>query len=260
MPLCTYAPESRDGMTMVDNAFVRHFLPYAPEAATKVYLYGLYLCADPLSQDNNLTGIAQGLDLSQEEVKQAFGYWQEQGLVRITSNDPFAVQYLSPSRAFAPNKLFKKDRYQDFIAQLGDLFADRVLSSNEVYRYLDFVEETHIDPQALLMIAQYCLDYKTLNNPTSYILTVAREWVAEGCTSVDETEKHIVEVEEGGEALRALLRALPRFWWRSASPAGRKLSLKPCGTPRATSLPCAPWKTWTPWVSIPATAWLWHLP
>ena len=210
MPLCTYAPDNRDGLTTVDNAFIRHFLPYAPEAAVKVYLYGLYLCADPLSQDNNLAGIAQGLDLTQEEVRKAFEYWQEQGIVRVVQSEPYAVQYLSPSRAFAPNKLFKKDRYQDFIAQLGELFSDRVMSSNEVYRYLDFVEETHIDPQALLMISKYCLDYKKLNNPTSYILTVAREWVAEGCTSVEETEKHIREVEEGGEALRAVFRALKK--------------------------------------------------
>ena len=208
MPLCTYAPTHQEGLTTVDNAFIRHFLPYAPEAAVKVYLYGLYLCADPMSSENTLQGVTEGLDLTADEVKQAFGYWQEQGIVRVVSTEPLAVQYLSPSRAFAPNKLLKKDRYQDFIAQLNELFCDKVLSSNEIYRYLDFIEETHIDPQALLMITKYCLDYKKLNNPTSYVLTVAREWVAEGCTTVDATEKHIVEVEEGGENLRAVFRAL----------------------------------------------------
>ena len=45
----------------------------------------------------------------------------------------------------------------------------------------------------------------------------------------------------------------PRFWLKSASPAGRRSSSRSSGTARATPSPSAPWRTWTRWASTPAT-------
>ena len=52
-------------------------------------------------------------------------------------------------------------------------------------------------------------------------------------------------------------RRLPRCLWRSAFPAGRKSSLRPCATAPAMSLRYVPWKTWTLSASIPATRSSW---
>lgn len=208
MPVCTYAPTFESGSTVVDNAFVLHFLPYAGEQAVKVYLYGLMLCGDPLSAQNTLSSIADGLDLAPKEVVDAFEYWQSMGLVRILTHDPLTVHYLSPSRALEPTRTLPKDKYSDFLVQLQELFPDRVMSSNELFVYLQFLEETHMEPQALLMIAHFCVDKKGGAIKSPYILTVARNWYQQGCTTLSDAEERIREADEVSEELRAVFRAL----------------------------------------------------
>jgi len=210
MPVCTFAPNQDQGHTVVDNAFIRHFLPYAGEEQTKVYLYGLMLCHNPLSAGNTLQSIADGLDLSAKEVEDAFEYWQSMGLVRIASHEPLTVHYLSAAKAMEPTRVLPKDKYGDFLVQLQELFPDRVMSSNELYVYLQFLEETHMEPQALLMIAKFCVDRKSANVKAAYILTVARNWYELGCTSATDAEARILEADSVSEELRNVFRALKK--------------------------------------------------
>lgn len=207
MPLCTYA--HHDGQcTAVDNAFIQHYMPYADADAVKVYLYGLMLCADPLCAENTLQGISVGLDMPPAKVEQAFTYWQEMGLVRVASKNPLTVLYLSPAKALAPTRLIPKDKYHDFIIQLQEFFPDREMSTNELYTYLQFLEETHMEPQALLMIAKFCVDRKGTEIRTAYILTVARNWYLQGCTTLSDAEIRIREADNVSEELRAVFHAL----------------------------------------------------
>lgn len=209
MPVCTYA--HLDGTaTMVDNAFIKHFLPYADADAAKVYLYGLMLCADPLGEGNTMSGIAEGLDLTTRQVEQAFEYWQSMGLVRIVSHLPFAVHYLSPAKALEPTRLLPNDKYHDFLVQLQEFFPDRIMHSNELYMYLHFLEETHMEPQALLMIAKFCVERKGTNVRSQYVLTVARNWYQLGCTTLADAEARILEADSVSEELRTVFRALKK--------------------------------------------------
>ena len=52
--------------------------------------------------------------------------------------------------------------------------------------------------------------------------------------------------------------ASARCWWKSASPAGRRSSLRSCATARATSSPSATWKTSTRSACTPATPSSWR--
>ena len=210
MPICTFAPHTDGNTTVVDNAFILHFLPYAGEIAVKVYLYGLMLCHHPLGADNTLESLADGLDLTAKEVEDAFDYWQDMGLVRVASREPLAVHYLSPSRALEPTRVLPKDKYSDFLVQLQELFPDRVMSSNELFVYLQFLEETHMEPQALLMIAKFCVDRKNSNIKAPYVLTVARNWYQQGCTTAADAETRILEADSVSEELRQVFRALKK--------------------------------------------------
>jgi len=208
MPVCTFAPTFDGGHTVLDNAFILHFLPYADGTAVKVYLYGLMLCNDPLGETNTLPHIADGLDLSPKEVTAAFEYWQSMGLVRIQSHEPLTVQYLSPSRALEPTRTLPKDKYADFLVQLQELFPERMMSTNELFVYLQFLEETHMDPQALLMIAKFCVERKGAGLKAPYILTVARNWYRQGCTTLADAEARIQESDSVSDELREVFRAL----------------------------------------------------
>jgi len=210
MPVCTFASTFDGGYSVVDNAFIVHFLPYADETAVKVYLYGLMLAHDPLGEKNTLKHIADGLDIGEKDVRAAFGYWQDMGLVRIASTEPLLVHYLSPSKAMEPTRTLPKDKYGDFLVQLQELFPSRLMSTNELYVYLQFLEETHVDPQALLMIAKFCLDKKGEGIKSPYILTVARNWYTQGCTTTEDAEARILEADAVSDELREVFRALKK--------------------------------------------------
>ncbi|MBQ9145294.1 MAG: DnaD domain protein [Clostridia bacterium] len=209
MPFCSFANQDL-GFVPVDDAFIRHFLPYADERDIKVYLYGLMLAANPYSEQNRMDNLCVGLDLSEEDVLCAYRYWQEQGIVRIVSEDPLAVQYLSVSKAFEPTRLIPKDKYSDFVVQLGGIFPSRTLSSNEIYMFLQYLEDSHLDPQALLAIAQYCCNRKGEKVHVAYVLTVAKNWAEQGVKSLADAENRILEAELLGGAVREVFHALKK--------------------------------------------------
>lgn len=77
MPLCSYqqAPDRND-RTVVENIFLREFMPAAPEGAVKAYLYGLMQCQQGTGA-GSLSAFARAVALSETEVQDAFAYWQE---------------------------------------------------------------------------------------------------------------------------------------------------------------------------------------
>ena len=224
MPFCTFARRGGAQYTLVDNTFVLHFLPYAPETALKVYVYGLALCQNPLSDDNDPERMAIALDLTMEDIVSAYEYWEGMGIVRIATRQPLTVLYLSPSEAMQSARTIAGDRYHDFLVQLQDCFDDRMLSPNELYTYLQFLEDTHYDPQALVMIARFCVDKKGTGIKAPYVLTVARNWAQQGINTPADVEARIRDADEVGEELRAVFRALKK----KAAPdiADRQLYLK----------------------------------
>ena len=82
MALCSFSSELvMDNYTIIDNIFINDYLPSAPEYCVKVYLYGLSLCSNPKSADNALDSMAKVLHLTEQELQDAFLYWQNAGLV-----------------------------------------------------------------------------------------------------------------------------------------------------------------------------------
>ena len=115
MAFCSFSSKLvLDNYTVIDNTFLNEFLPGATGDAVKVYLYGLTLCANTSSTDNNMETICKVLSLSQADVEKAFSYWQEMGLVQVVSANPYEVRYL-PVRAHSGSvKIRNKDKYADF--------------------------------------------------------------------------------------------------------------------------------------------------
>ena len=76
MPLCScqQAPDRND-RTVVENIFLREFMPAAPEGAVKAYLYGLMQCQQGTGA-GSLSALARDVALSETEVQHAFAYWQ----------------------------------------------------------------------------------------------------------------------------------------------------------------------------------------
>lgn len=211
MPLCNFSVDyNTDGYTMVDNAFINHYLPYTSERDLKVYLLGVNLCQNHNGSENTLDNMCISLDMSAEEVIRSFEYWESRGLVNIASRSPLTVRFNSPRAAFAPNRKFNKNKYSDFIENLQLLFPDRTLSSNELYQYLALVEDNNIESDAVLMIAKYSVNLKGTSIRYPYIITVVKNWIEEGCHTVADVEERLKESEAAFDNIRAIFKALKK--------------------------------------------------
>lgn len=195
--------------TEVDNIFINDFLPYAPESAVKVYLYGLYLSGAGDVPDNSLTRFAKVLNLTEQDVLDCFYYWESQKLVKIVEIEPIQVIYLPLKDVVLNIKKFKEDKYQDFNLKVQDIFENiRMIMPREFSEYYYLIEELHIEPEALLMIIKYCVNLKGNKAYLNYILTVAKAWANEGVITTKQVEEKLMEYDAISDQMKQLLSAM----------------------------------------------------
>jgi len=168
---------------LLDNLFIIEYMPYAPEGYVKVYLYGLSLACSS-SSENSASIMARRLNMDENEICEAYCYWQEQGLVNVVSTDPVSVEYL-PVRREKPIKKFSKEKYKSFNDQLHAMLPERMILPNEYNEYYSIMENLHIDVDAMLAIIAYCVRYKGKDIGYPYVLAVARNLAHEGYTSYE---------------------------------------------------------------------------
>lgn len=209
MPICTFSNDyDAKDYTLVDNTFITHCMPIMTETEVKVYLFGLMLCHNVYGADNNLDGICKGLNLKNSEVKKAFEGMQNKGLVTITSTYPLTVRYNLPTKALRATRTYNPDKYSDFILNIQQLFVDKELSENDLHAFVDFLVDSKMEDDALVMIARYCIDLKGKNISRNYVLTVARSWLQEGCLTVSDVEKRFFQVESVTDQIKQILHGL----------------------------------------------------
>ena len=212
----------REGFILVDSLFIEHYLPYAGEVELKVYLFGLDLCRKR-GENVSLTTFAEDLNLSETDVKDAFSYWEQQGLVRVSEN-PFAVKYLSVRSRFGLSRTFKKQKYADFNRQVEEIFEGRIVPPQELLEYYTIIEDGKLEPDAMLLIIKYCLGYCSKDNPVRYIRKVANTWIDAGVRTVKDVEDRLLQEDAASQDIRAVLAALGRT--SAPDPTDRQLYVK----------------------------------
>ena len=209
MAFCKFSTEHNIANNIVlDNVFLSDYLPFAPDCCTKVYLYGLLKCQDCNNANNTLDCFAQDLNMQQEDVKSAFLYWQDQGLVTVLNLSPIEVRYLPIRAKKYSEKMFKTEKYNSFNRNLQEVIDGRMITPHEYREFYLTMESLHIDESAMLMIAKYCTNAKGNNVGYNYILTVAKNWAYEGVHSASDVEQKISEMEMVTSNVKDILVAL----------------------------------------------------
>jgi len=212
----------KEGFLLLDSLFVEHYLPYAGEVELKVYLYGLNLCRKA-AENISLSTFAEDLNLTESDVKDAFSYWEKQGLVRV-SDEPFAVKYLSVRSRFGLSRTFKKQKYTDFNRQVEEIFEGRTVHPQELLEYYTIIEDGKLEPDAMVMIIKYCLGYCAKENPVRYIRKVANSWIDAGVRTVKDVEDRLLQEDAASQDIRAVLGVLGRT--SAPDPTDRQLYVK----------------------------------
>ena len=206
---CSFSKEfSVSSITSIENTFLFEYMPNASGDAVKVYLYGLFLCQNQ-EYDQNLSQIAKTLNLTEDQVKDCFLFWEEFGLLSVVSNSPFTVQYLPVKNSFLskPRK-YKAEKYTDFAKGIQALLPDRMISTNEYNEYFAIMETYGIKPEAMLMIVKYCVDRKGKDIGYHYIAKVAKDFGARGIITQEKVENELSSYIFRTAEIEKILRAL----------------------------------------------------
>ena len=182
---------AQNNFTAVENTFISQYLPCSPGNAVKIYLFGLYLCAKK-ENEYTLSSIAEELELTADEVKSDFSYWEELGLVLVKSYSPLMVSYqpLKVGGSVKPRK-FKAEKYAEFSKELQGLLPSRMISTSEFSEYFMVMETYKIAPEAMLLIVKYCADKKGGDISYRYVSKVAKDFGERNINTLEKVEKEL---------------------------------------------------------------------
>lgn len=195
------------GYTAVDNRFFVHYLPDAPDVRSAVYLLGLAL-SDSTGADNTCDAIAQKLNISCDDVMSAFLYWEELGLVHIVNDTPPRVIYLEMRSSAIALKKIKPGKYAKFTQDMQDAIQGRMITPHEYNEYYNFLENTTFEPSALVAVAKYCAELKGNSISYQYILTVARNQLQRGATTLEVVSDNLNSQQKYDEDLKLVFKAM----------------------------------------------------
>ena len=208
MRFCSYSKEfSLSSYTGVENQFITKYMPMADGDAVKVYLFGLYLCQN-VQEEYTLAEAARTLNFTEEKVADLFRFWEDFDLLEIVSMQPFSVRYFPADYAKGKPKRIRTEKYTEFNKAVQSLMPKKMISASEFMKYFAVMEEYSIKPEAMLLIVRYCVDLKGESIPVNYILQVARNFAAEGVTTVEQIENKLSDYLVKSGDISAVLRAM----------------------------------------------------
>ena len=206
MALCVMNTDSGSSYTLIDNSFLRDFMPYAPPTALKIYLMGLCLAGKD-DDINNIEYMKRTLSVTEGDILDAYTYWEECGLVNIASKNPTKIEYVG----YSSRNLLKKvstAKYKNFNKQMQQVLIGRMISVNEYNEYYTFLENSFFEPDALVQIAKYCAEIKGNDIGYAYILKIARDYDKAGIKTVEKIREKLETQNFYNEELRVVLSAL----------------------------------------------------
>lgn len=209
MAFCIFSKDVDNSYTVVENKFITKYLPESDGFAVKVYLYGLYLCKNTES-DFTLASMAEVLKTSEETIVNAFLYWEDYDLIEVLSRDPFTVQYLPVKASVGKPKKIRYEQYAAFNKELQRKMqkVGKFVSANDYLKYMHFLEESEMQPPALLLIVEYCIRKQGEAVSPAYIFNKAKKMQRNGLSTYEQVERELSDYNEHENDLLAVYNAL----------------------------------------------------
>ncbi len=212
MAFCSFSKDNDGSYTVLENKFITKYLPEADGFAVKVYLYGLYLCSRAES-DFSLSAMAEVLHADEEKIREAFAVWEDYDLVDVISKDPFAVEYLPVRAAIGKPKKVRYERYAEFNMELQRKMqrVGKFVTAAQFTNYMRFLEETQMQPQALLLIVEYCIAKDGKNVVPHHVFNKANQLLKRGYSTYEQVEKALSNYNANEGAILDVYNAMSIF-------------------------------------------------
>ena len=199
--------------TPIENLFLFEYLPAAPDAFLRVYLYARMLALHP-ELGGDLPQVARALRLDEDAVYEAFAYWEQQGLARRVSDRPPTYELIPPrSAGLAAANPMERDyyAYRDFNASLQALFGAKAIESHEYGIANDWLNVLGYEQGAALKLVEYGIRTSRVKDPNPRSVfkrmdKLAAQWADRGCRTQEDVERAIAEEEGVYPVAQAVLK------------------------------------------------------
>jgi len=212
--------------TPVENMFISEYMLHAPGDFVKVYLYGLMLCYHR-SERMSLASMARDLDVTQEDVERAYRYWEREGLVRRTGDNPVKYTYynlkqITLTRAEKPSEQLYNRHFMDEVRRVLDA---QTLGDNDYQTILDWVQVYELPEEVVIMLLRSEKERSRTGRVSFKIASeTAQRWAQGGVRTLEDAEKMLILTGEREKGLKRLLARLGQH--RPASEDEKNMYLK----------------------------------
>ncbi len=187
--------------TSVPNRFIECCVK-APEKYTHSYLLGLMYSS--LSREIDFGAFCARLDMSKEEVMEAYEYWQKKGFARIVNSDRFCLEF--GEFGTGADELYTE---REFNLKLQEIFGSRQLSPHEYLKVYDYTDTFGLSKKVVLLLAQYCVLMRGRRVSIAYMDKVAKSWAEE--ENIDTEEKAQEKIASYKTASSGIARVLKQL-------------------------------------------------
>lgn len=210
MSFCSFSKDYADNnYTLIENRFFTKYMPEADGFFVKVYLYGLFLCQNS-SSDFSVASLAEVLKTTEDKIRDAFYFWENYDLVEIISKEPFAVLYRPVRSASGRPTDVNYSRYADFNKELLRKMSKigKDVGYAQSIKYMQFLDENEMQPQAFLLIVEYCIAKQGESVSPAYIFNKAKKFIREGLYTYEQVEKALSAYNAHEKEVVALFTAM----------------------------------------------------
>ena len=212
--------------TPVENMFISEYMLRAPGDFVKVYLYGLMLCYHH-SERMSLASMARDLDVTQEDVERAYRYWEREGLVRRTGDNPVRYTYynlkqITLTRAEKPSEQLYNRHFMDEVRRTLDA---QTIGDSDYQAILDWVQVYELPEEVVIMLLRSERERSRTGRVSFKIASeTAQRWAQSGVRTLEDAEQMLILTGEREKGLKRLLARLGQH--RPASEDEKNMYLK----------------------------------
>ncbi len=174
--------------TDIENKFITKYMPDLDATAVKVYIYLLYILRNAPSL--TAADLCAALNLTEEQCTGYLKYLEEYQLISIMSSSPLELRILDVENVAGTPRRYKPEKYADFAKGVQGIISGRMIDPNEFQDYYMLIEDG-FNPNALLMVINYCVSLKGPDIRKQYILKVAHSFEDDGDTTVQKVEDRL---------------------------------------------------------------------
>jgi DnaD/phage-associated family protein len=211
MPFCAFGDSyALFDCTPVENFFLQEYMLRAPGNYVKVYLYGLMQCYHP-QEAMSLARMARDMGIDEEEVFQAFQYWERMGLTRRVADNPaqYVFKNLKHSLLMSAGGGENLYQYKEFNQMLHALLSGkRKLYDQDYRRIYEWIETLALPEDVVILLIRHCIDQYGVRFSFEKADALARDWAERGVRTMEEAEELAQHTRQQLADVKKVLRRL----------------------------------------------------